>query len=132
MNNIISEFNNFKLSYLLLNKEQDPEICKQIVKENGFALQFVKNKTYDICKIAIEKHGWPIKFIDNPSEELKQLAVKKYALSIKDIKNPSIEVCKIALERNPYVIEFISADLIAEYNLLASYCFKPFLIESIK
>jgi hypothetical protein len=58
--------------------------------------------------------------VDDHEFGMLQMAVKKYALSIKDIKGPSIEVCKIALERNPYVIEFISTDLINKYNLFAS------------
>ena len=43
-------------------QEQTPELCLEAVKQNGWALQFVKNQTYDVCLEAIRQNGLALRF----------------------------------------------------------------------
>ena len=41
-------------------KEQTPEICIAAVKQNGDALQYVKEQTKEICLEAVKQNGYAI------------------------------------------------------------------------
>ena len=47
-----------------LLKWYDKKYCLEAVKQNGLALQFVKNQTEEICLIALNKNVEAIDFID--------------------------------------------------------------------
>jgi hypothetical protein len=39
-------------------------VCIQAVKQNGMALEFVKNKTHEICLEAVRQNGYALQFIN--------------------------------------------------------------------
>jgi hypothetical protein len=45
-------------------KEQTPEICLTAVKQNGYALQYVKEQTPEICLTAVKEDGYALKYVD--------------------------------------------------------------------
>ena len=68
--------------YWLLRNEtkglkRDEEFCKIAVKQNGYALKFVKVQTEDICKIAVQQSGYALYYVKVQTEEICKLAVQE-------------------------------------------------------
>jgi len=53
--------NGYALEYV---KNKTPEICLAAVNQNGLALQFVKNQTPELCLAAVNQNGNALKYID--------------------------------------------------------------------
>ena len=45
-------------------KEQTQEICIEAVKQDGYALQYVKEQTQEICIEAVKQDGYALEFVD--------------------------------------------------------------------
>jgi hypothetical protein len=54
----------------------------EMVKKNGFNLQYIKNQTLELCKIAVEQDGLSLMYIQNQTLELCKIAVKENGLAI--------------------------------------------------
>ena len=48
---------------LLYVKDQTPDICREAVKEDGDALKYVKHQTPDICIEAIKQDGYALEYV---------------------------------------------------------------------
>ena len=70
--------NGYALEYV---KEQTPEICLEAVKQNGLALEDVKEQTIDICLQAVKQKGRAIKFVKNQTPLIIHY-LKKYNIAI--------------------------------------------------
>ena len=46
-------------------KEQTPEICWEAVRQNGLALEYVKEQTPEICLEAVRQSGDSVRFVDD-------------------------------------------------------------------
>ena len=46
-------------------KEQTPEICLEAVKQNGLALQYVIEQTPEICLEAVRQDGLALKYVNS-------------------------------------------------------------------
>ena len=46
-------------------KEQTPEICLEAIKENWSALRYVKEQTPEICLEAVRKDGWVLRYVNS-------------------------------------------------------------------
>ena len=57
----------------------------EAVKQNGWALEYVKNQTNEICFEAVRQNGLALKFV----------------------KNPTKKMCLISVENNPKNIRFV-------------------------
>ena len=42
---------------------QTPEICLEAVKQNGYALQYVKEQTLEICLEAVKQNGYALQYV---------------------------------------------------------------------
>ncbi|HRN71455.1 MAG TPA: DUF4116 domain-containing protein [Candidatus Woesebacteria bacterium] len=71
----------------------------EAVKENGWAIQYIKNPSEKLQLEAVKQNGYVIRYIKNPSEKLQLEAVKQDGLAIKFIKNPSKKV-QLEAEKN--------------------------------
>ena len=47
-------------------KEQTYELCLAAVKQEGRALHFVKEQTYELCLEAVKQNGWAFQFVKDP------------------------------------------------------------------
>jgi hypothetical protein len=56
------------------------------VRQNGMALQFVKEQTEKLCKLAIQQDSYALKFVEYQTEELCKLA-KQTNISKRVCKN---------------------------------------------
>jgi len=45
-------------------RDQTPEICLEAVKKHGYALQYVKDQTPEICLEAVKQDGDALKYVN--------------------------------------------------------------------
>ena len=69
----------------------DFEYCLEAVKENGFALKWVKNQTPDICLEAVKQNGFALRFVINQTHEMCLEAVKRDGYAIEYVKEQTPE-----------------------------------------
>ncbi len=62
---------------LLYVKEQTEAICLEAVKKNGYALQYVNEQTEAICLEAVKQNGYALQYVNEQTEAICLEAVKK-------------------------------------------------------
>ena len=67
--------------------EQTPADALRAVKQNGYALEFVKDQTAEICLAAVVNRG----------------------LALKWVKHQTPEICFAAIRSNPWAIEYVES-----------------------
>ena len=55
----------------------DEKEALEAVKENGYALRFVKNQTLEICLEAVKQNGDALRYVNNQTLEICLEAVKQ-------------------------------------------------------
>lgn len=121
---------NFSGVYLEFVINQDHDICKAAVKQDGNAIQFVDEKllTKELQLLAIEQEPQSIRFISNPSEELCIKAVKQNGLVIRFIDKQTYNICVEAVKNNPSALEFCREIYMTESLILEAVKKDPFTI----
>ena len=92
---------------LLRKEEQTDDICKLAVKQNGLALDYVKNQTEDICKLAVQQIGGALRYVKEQTEELCKLAVQQHYSALKYVKEQTEELCKLAVQQHPSALCYV-------------------------
>ncbi len=88
-------------------KNQTDELCMQAVKQNGCSLKYVKNQTDELCIEAVKQNGYSLIFVKNQTNEICMEAVKQYGWSLKYVKNQTDELCMEAVKQNGYSLIFV-------------------------
>ena len=88
-------------------KEQTPEVCLEAVKQSSRALQFVKEQTPELCLIAVKKDGCALGAVKEQTYELCLEAVKQNGWALKYVKKQTPELCLIAVKENSRALEHI-------------------------
>src|SRR5574344_1664027 len=70
--------NGYALEYV---KEQTPVICLESVRQNGYALEYVKEQTHDICLEAIKDNGLALRWVKEQTPLIIHY-LKKYNITI--------------------------------------------------
>jgi hypothetical protein len=84
---MIFEENKEDGSALQFVKEQTPEICMKAVKQNGLALQFFKEQTPEICVEAVKQNGLALKHVKEQTPKICVEAVKQDILALEYIND---------------------------------------------
>ena len=79
---------NYKIKYdqLSIKKNLSSDKAMEAVKQNGYALQYVKNQTEAICLEAIKQDGYALRyvnsnmFLSDNNDEIIEVNGKKYKL----------------------------------------------------
>ena len=85
--------NGYALQYV---KEQTEEICKLAVSQSGYALKYVKEQTEEICKLAISQSGYALQYVDESifmSE--RDLKIQEIESTIKELQNQVSDLKKV-------------------------------------
>jgi len=88
-------------------KNQTEEMCLEAVKHNGLALEFVQNQTYEVCSKALERDGNALKYIRNQTEEICLEAIKQNGRALKHVKNQTKEMCLEAIKQTVRALKHI-------------------------
>jgi len=68
-------------------KEQTPEICLEAVKQNGFTLQYVKKQTPEICLEAVKQNGHALQYVDESIFKKEKVTIELTQEQLDKIKN---------------------------------------------
>jgi hypothetical protein len=88
-------------------KDQTPEICLEAVKQDGLALDYVKDQTPEICLEAVKQSGRALEFVKEQTPELCLEAVEQTGYAIQFVKEQTLELCLEAVEQTGWTLEFI-------------------------
>ena len=88
-------------------KEQTEEICKLAVQQDGGALEYVKEQTEEICKLAVQQDGGALKYVKKQTEEICKLAVQQYGGALKYVKKQTEEICKLAVQEYGGALKYV-------------------------
>ena len=80
-------------------KEQTPEICLATVKQNVSALQFVKEQTPEICLAAVRQNKYALQFVKEQTPEICMEAVKQDGIALQFVKEQTPEICLAAVKK---------------------------------
>jgi len=83
------------------------DFCLAAVKQNGDALQLVKNQTEEICLAAVKRNGYALKYVHDQTEEICLAAVTQNGYALGLIKNQTKEICLAAVEQFGYALEYV-------------------------
>jgi hypothetical protein len=83
------------------------EICLAAVKQNGLALQFVKEQTEELCLAAVKQNGLALQFVKEQTEELCLAEVKQNGLALQFVKEQTEEICLAAVKQNGWALGFV-------------------------
>ena len=67
--NLFARKNEFALQYIIQQTEQNEQVCKIVVQQDGYALMYVKEQTEEICKLAVQQNSLALEFIKYPTED---------------------------------------------------------------
>ncbi len=96
--------NGYALKYI---KNPTYEICLAAVKQNGCSLKYVKDQTREICVAAVIQCGYALQFVKKQNDEICLSAVKQEGLSLMFVKKQNEEICLEAINENPESIKYV-------------------------
>ena len=79
----------------------------EAVKQNGNAIEYIKNPSKEVQLEAVRENGYAIQWIENPSEEVQLAAVNQNWNAIRYIENPSEATQLKAVRKNSWAIQYI-------------------------
>lgn len=87
-------------------KNQTNEICIEAVKQHGWALQHVKEQNPEVCIKAVEQDGWALRYVNNQSKEICLAAVKSDGTALKYVAEQTPEICLAAIKQNGSAVKY--------------------------
>ena len=94
-------------SHNLKPDKWSPEVQMEAVKEDGWAIRYIKNPTVEVQMAAVKQDGRAIEFIKNPTPEMQMEVVKQDGSAIQHIKNPTPEMQMEAVKQDGSAIKYI-------------------------
>jgi hypothetical protein len=88
-------------------KAQTPDICLYAVRQNGRALQYVKNPTPLMEHEAVRQTGRAVAFVREQTRDLCVAAVKQNGLWLKYVRHPDKTVIMMAVHNNPMALKYV-------------------------
>jgi len=96
--------NDWALQYV---KEQTENICMEAIKQSGYTLQYVKNQTEEICMEAVKQNGRALRFVKEQTEAICIEAVKQNYLALEYVKDKTDDICMEAAKQYDMILEFV-------------------------
>jgi hypothetical protein len=101
------------------------EIFIKAVKQNGYALQYVRNQkdmtTSEICTEAVKQNSYALEFVDNQTVEICLLAVRKTGKSLCCVKDPKNDKNMKQKGEGPGQTEEICLEAVKEDGMALAY-----------
>ena len=78
----------------LIKSKEWQKICLAAVKQDGFALQYVKEQTAAICLAAVKQDGYALEYVKKQTEAICLAAVKQNEDALEFIKVEFKAICE--------------------------------------
>ena len=85
-------------------EEQTPEMCLEVVKNNGYALRAVRKQTHEICLAAVKNDGKVLKYVKDRTPEICLAAVQQNGKAITCVRERTPEICLAAVKNDGMAI----------------------------
>ena len=79
----------------------------EAVKQDCWALKYVKNQTPELCMVAVKQNGWALNYVKDQTPELCMAAVKQDGRVLEFVQGQTPEIIQAAIEQDPDAIEFV-------------------------
>ena len=90
-------------------KEQTPDLCIAAVKKDGHALQFVEKQTPEICTAAVEENGLALRHVKEQTPEICMAAVKQNGLALCYVKKQTPKICMTAVKQFGLALKYVKS-----------------------
>jgi len=98
----------YALKYI---KNQTEGICRYAVDKNSYALLFVINQPDELCKLVLQRHPYNLKLIKNQTEDICMYAVRHFGRALEYVQNQTKEICRAAVEQDGSALQFVKSSL---------------------
>lgn len=100
------ELNHFLWANEYLLGDLEADVCMELIKRKPWVLAEVNPEiqTEEMCMIAVKQEGYALQNVINKTPEIILEAIKQNGLALQFVENPSDELCKLAMEQNPVAI----------------------------
>jgi hypothetical protein len=88
----------------------DPVICMEAVKQDGLALQFVKEQTDLICMEAVKQDCLALQFVKEQTDLICMEAVKQDGLALQFVKKQTKDICIQAIKNKRMVLKYVNIE----------------------
>lgn len=88
-------------------KNQTPTICFEAVRQNSCALQHVKDQTEEICFMAIRQNSYALQHVKDQTEEMCYEAIRQNVHALRYVKDQTEEMCIEAIKKNYNMLQFV-------------------------
>ena len=85
-------------------KEQTKELCLEAVKQDGLALYYVKEQTNEICLEAVKQNGYALNCVKEQTPELIHLMKKNNIRIVSEYLKVTQEQMDEYYEQNPHLL----------------------------
>jgi hypothetical protein len=85
----------------------DEKFCMSAVRQNGYALQYVKEQTEQICLAAVKQYGYALVFVKNQTEDICLAAVRHNGIQLQYVKNQTEDIYLAAINQNRLAEQYI-------------------------
>ena len=85
----------------------DFEYCLEAVKQNGYALAFVKEQTHEMCLEAVKRDGLALEYVKDQTPEICLEAVKRNGCALEYVKEQTSDICLEAIKRNGLALDYV-------------------------
>ena len=106
LNDYKEEYNNLPRKKNLKGKE-----ALEAVKQNGYALLFVKEQTEKICLEAVKQNGLALQYVAKQTKKICLKAVKQDGWALPYVKEQTEEICLEAVKQDVWALLFVSEDM---------------------
>jgi biotin operon repressor len=103
-------------------KEQTEAICLEAVKQNSYALRYVKDLTEDICLAAVKQDGYALAYVKDQTEAVCLEAVKQDGYALAYVKDQTEAICLEAVKQNGGALRY--AEILSGGILKAATAFR--------
>ena len=86
--------------------------CLEAVKEDGYALRYVKEQTLEICLEAVKENGYALRYVKEQTPEICLEAVKEYGKALRHVKKQTPEICVQAILNNEGAKGFVNPEIL--------------------
>jgi len=92
---------------IFFEKWSDEQYCLEAVKQDGYALMYVKEQTAEICMEAVKQNGNALMYVREQTAEICMEAVKQDSNALMYVREQTAEICMEAVKRNGYALRYV-------------------------
>ena len=86
----------------------------EAVRQDGYALQYVKDQTPELCLEAVKQDGYALRYVKDQTPELCLEAVRQNGQALQYVKDQTPELCLEAVRQNGNVLQYVNKSIFEE------------------